>query len=141
MTPARQRVLMIGLIILGILIVGFFGLRSFHAFNDFRGHRPPPPRGRIETDVDKIQEWMTIPFISRAYLIPDRMLFEALDIPEEGNREKSLKDLNDEYYPQEDGFVMETVKAAISERKPPPPPPDAKKTAIPAATATPLPTP
>ena len=135
MTPSRQRLLIIGLISIGVLIVGFFGLRTFHAFRDFHGHRPPP-RGRVETDVEKIRDWMTVPFISRTYMMPDRVLFEAVGIPEDGNHEKSLKDLNDEYYPQASGIMMEKVKEAIRDRKPPPAPEEAN-TFVPPATATP----
>ena len=47
MTPARQRALILGLIALGILVIGFFGLRAFIAFGRFREHRPPPFPPRI----------------------------------------------------------------------------------------------
>ena len=50
------------------------------------------------------------------------MLFEALEIPEQGNREKSLKQLNDEYFPEAHGIVLEKVKvtvlAALAEKPP-----------------------
>ena len=117
----KQRALVLGLIILGIVIVGFFGLRTVRAFRQFHGHRPPP-RGRVETDVSKIQDWMTIPFISRMYLVPDQLLFNAVGIPEQGNRGKSLKDLNEKYYPNQQGIVAEKIKATIQTRQPPPPP-------------------
>lgn len=116
----KQRNLTILLIVLGLLLVAFFGMRAFHAFRKFSGHRPPPA-GRVETDVNKIQDWMTIPFISRMYLISPKDLFDALEIPPQGNQDKSLKDLNNTYYPQSDGIVMEKVKAAIQSHKPPPP--------------------
>ncbi|HLO29442.1 MAG TPA: hypothetical protein VK249_09925 [Anaerolineales bacterium] len=122
MAVNKQRLLVLGLIILGIVIVGLFGLRTMRAFRQFHGHGRPPPPGRVETDVEKIQDWMTIPFISRTYLVPDRMLFKAVGVPENGNRQKSLKELNDEYYPQADGVVLEKIKATILTRQPPAPP-------------------
>ena len=121
MTPklnSQQRAVIIGLIVIGILTVGFFGLRTLHAFRAFRGHRPPPPpsaadAGRIETDVELIRDWMTIPFISRMYHVPQKKLFDALEIPRDGNQEKSLAQLNEEYFPQAGGILMEKVKATV----------------------------
>ena len=118
MTPSRVRTLIFVLIFIGGLIVGFFGLRTLHAFREFGGHRPPPPPSvaeteGIETDVELIREWMTIPFISKMYHVPPNVLFDALGIPANKNREKSLKRLNREYFPQADGIVVEKIKAAI----------------------------
>jgi hypothetical protein len=56
---------------------------------------------------------MTIPFISKMYHVKPHLLFETLEIPEQENREKSLRQLNDEYYPQEEGVVLEKVKTAV----------------------------
>lgn len=117
MTPSRLRTLTFILIFIGGLIVGFFGLRTLRAFQEFGGHHPPPPPSeadaeRIETDVDLIRDWMTIPFISKMYHVPPNVLFDALGIPPNRNREKSLKQLNEEYFPRAEGIVLEKVKAA-----------------------------
>jgi hypothetical protein len=116
----KQRNFVIGLIIIGLMIVGFFGLRTARAFRQFHGHRPPPPFAteHIETDINLIRDWMTVPFISRMYHVPPPLLFDALKIPEQGNKEKSLKRLNEEYYPQDDGVVLETIKATVSANQP-----------------------
>jgi hypothetical protein len=107
----KQRTLVIGLILLGLIIVGFFGLRTIRAFRKFDGHRPPPPfaQEQVETDVSLIRDWMTIPFIANMYHVPPPVLFKALDIPQHKNKnmEKSLKQLNDEYYPEVEGVVLE----------------------------------
>jgi len=118
MTPSRWRALILVMIILGGLIAGFFGLRTLRAFRGFREHRPPAPPSavdaeQIETDVELIREWMTVPFIAKMYNVRPHVLFEALDIAERGNREKSLQQLNDEYYPESGGIVLEKVKAAV----------------------------
>lgn len=126
MTPNKQRALVTSLIIFGVLAVGFFGLRTFHAFREFRGHRPSPPfeeNEQPETDVQLIRDWMTVPFIARMYHVPAPVIFEALDIPKnKSNEEKSLKQLNEEYFPNANGFVDATVKAAVLAHLPPPMP-------------------
>jgi hypothetical protein len=111
----RQKNFVTGLIILGLIFIIFFGLRTARAFRQFREHRPPPPSAaqEIETDVNLIRDWMTIPFIAKMYHVKPHILFEALEIPEQGNREKSLRQLNEEYYPQADGIVIEKIRAAI----------------------------
>ena len=122
MTPNKQRALVTSLIIFGVLAVGFFGLRTFHAFREFRGHRPPPPfeNEQPETDVELIRDWMTVPFIARMYHVPPPVIFEALDIPKsKSNDEKSLKQLNEEFFPNTNGFVEATVKAAVQANLPP----------------------
>jgi hypothetical protein len=118
----KQRALVIGLIILGILFSIFFGMRAFHSYKKFNGHHPPPP-GKVETDVELIRSWMTIPFISELYRVPQPVIFDALKIPQQGNQEKSLKDLNHDFYPDADGFVLDKVKTTIL-ANPPPPTPD-----------------
>ena len=125
MSPAKQRALIIGLIALGVLIVAFFGVRAVRAFAHIRdgGFGPGRPHPEpSETDVELIRDWMTIPYIAQTYGVPDRMLFRELRIPDEGNREKSLKELNDEYFPEQAGFVLDEVKKAINDHRPPTPP-------------------
>lgn len=111
-TTPRQRVLVIGLIIVGIVFTAFFGMRALHAFNKLNGHRPPPP-GKVETDVELVRDWMPIPFISRMYRVPEKNLFDAIGIPPFSNHDKSLKDINQDYYPNAGGYVLDMVKATI----------------------------
>ena len=114
-TNPRQRNFVVGLIIIGIMIIGFFGLRTMRAFRQFHGHRPPPPFAaeQIETDVELIRDWMTLPYISITYGLPPRLLYDTLGIPPNKSEKKSLKQLNDEYFPETPGIVLEKVKAAI----------------------------
>lgn len=93
-------------------------MRAFHAFRKFNGQRPPP--GKMKTDVELIRDWMTIPFISRTYQVPPEVIFEALKISLQKDREKSLKILNEEYFPDQDGYVLRLVKEAILAHQPPP---------------------
>jgi len=122
MTASRQRVLTASLILIGIVIVGFFGLRTLHALREFREHRPPPPfapdSAQLETDVELIRDWMTIPYIARTYSLPVKKLYEALEIPRKGNDEKSLAQLNEQYFRQAPGTVIKIVKAVILANQP-----------------------
>jgi hypothetical protein len=123
MTPARIRMLVFVLIFLGGVIVGFFGLRALRAFREFGGHPPPPPPSagdveQIETDVELLRQWMTIPFISKMYHVPPNVLFDALGIPANKNREKSLQRLNKEYFPRAEGIVLEKIRAAVLANQP-----------------------
>jgi hypothetical protein len=126
----KQRTLVIGLIILGILFTVFFGMRVAHAYKKFNGHRPPP-HGKVETEVELIRSWMTIPFISELYHVPEKIIFDALKIPSQENREKSLRDLNHEYYPDANEFVLDTVRKTILAHQPPSPPDASPAPAVP----------
>lgn len=131
MTPFLQRVLVSALIIFGVWLAAFFGLRTLHAYREVREHRPPPPPFRTEqpeTNVDLIEDWMTIPFIGRMYQVHPAILFEALDIPGDANKEKSLKQINDKYFPNTPGAVLELIKTTVQASLPSP-------SAIPPATA------
>jgi hypothetical protein len=111
----RQRNFVVGLIIIGLMVIVFFGLRAVHAFRQFQDHRPPPPFATrpVETDVNLIRNWMTIPFVAKMYDVRPHLLFETLDIPEQGNHEKSLQQLNAEYFPEAEGLLLEKIKAAV----------------------------
>jgi hypothetical protein len=139
MTPFLQRVLVSALILFGIWIAAFFGLRTFHAYREVRAHRPPPPPFKTEqpeTDVNLIEDWMTIRFIGRMYNIRPSVLFEALSIPADANKEKSLKQINEKYFPDQPGIVLELIKTTVQANLPPLPATRAL-TAVPPATDAP----
>ncbi|MFN8381260.1 MAG: hypothetical protein U0V02_04935 [Anaerolineales bacterium] len=130
-TDIKQKLLVIALIIVGVVFTAFFGMRAVHAFKKFDG--PRPPRGEVETDVELIRDWMTVPFISHTYHVPDKIIFEALDISPSANHEKSLKEINEEFFPDKDGYVLELVKETVLAHQPPPPP-DSAPTEVPPPT-------
>jgi hypothetical protein len=70
--------------------------------------------------VELIRDWMTIPFVARMYHVHLPAIFAAIHIPHEGNEEKSIKQLNEEYYPDMPGLVLNMVKAAVQAHLPPP---------------------
>lgn len=114
---SKQKILISALIVVGVLLIVFFGVRAFRPFHQLRGHRPPPP-GEIETDVTLIRDWMTVPYIAKRYYVPGEKLFEAIKIPAPGNKDKSLAQLNAMYYPAQPGFVLETIQANIFAHRP-----------------------
>ena len=128
MSPKLQRSLILGTISLGILIVGFFGWRALFALREFRKHRPSPQFEAVftetvmETDIELIRDWMTVPYISRTYHVHPKILFDALGISPRGNEEKSLAQLNEEFLPGQPGIAVELIKAAVQASQPPPKP-------------------
>jgi hypothetical protein len=114
----RQRNLTIALVILGILLIAVFGQRAIDAYRRIQSERSMPERPMavmevMEVDVELVRDWMTVPYIARTYGIPVDELFEILEIPERGNRGKSLAELNLQYYPASGGIVLERIKKAI----------------------------
>jgi len=114
-----QRALISVLVIAGTLIVGFFGIRAIFAFREFRRHGPPPFSEALEdqpmeTDVELIRDWMTVPYIAMTYRVHPKSIFDALGINPKGNDEKSLTQLNEQFFPDKPGMVIELVKAAVS---------------------------
>ena len=108
----KQRNLVTGLIILGLLFIIFLGCGRHGRSGNFANTAllTPFATKSIETDVNLIRDWMTVPFISKMYRVRPHILFEALEIPEQENREKSLRQLNDEYYPQAGGLSWKRLK-------------------------------
>lgn len=139
----KPNALVIGLTILGFLLIIFFGLRIFRAFKKFGGPpKPPPFAEELETDVDLIEDWMTIPFISHTYGVAPDILFRALELSPKDNFKKSLKEINEESFPEQDGYVLDTVKATVLAHLPPPAPSaPTKPGAPPTATLPAAPTP
>ena len=105
----RDTLLAIVLILVGLGLVLFFAGRAIRAF---RHVRQGPPR---ETNVELIQDWMTIPYVSHVYKVPPDYIFDQLEIPEQENRERSIAELNDEYAAAEDGLILTQVKAIVQQ--------------------------
>ena len=90
---SSRRVLTIALVLIGLGLVGFFGLRAYRAYTRFQ---PDAPATSLR-DVEAIRGWMTLPYIARAYGVPEDALFEALTIPKAGNAHLSVKQLVAKY--------------------------------------------
>jgi heme/copper-type cytochrome/quinol oxidase subunit 2 len=111
--PLWQKILIIILIVIGLLITVHFGMRAMRAFGVLR-HRPFPPP--METDVELIRGWMTIPYIAHVYSVPDVILWESLGIPPmkpAEARRTDLTRLNQQLFPGQQMEVLRRVKQAI----------------------------
>ena len=80
----RSKLLTTGLIILGLILVIFFGLRAVRSFIRLQQAGLEPG----VTNVEQVKGWMTVPYIARAYQVPDDYIFEQLNIPPQANRKK-----------------------------------------------------
>jgi hypothetical protein len=120
----KQKILATIFIVIGALAMIFFGMRAIRSVMRMRGAGPfgkPPPAN--QTDVSLIRDWMTVPYVARTYNVPPDALFKTMDIPGYENRKKSLKELNDELYPDQDGVVLAHIQAAIQAMQKQEPPP------------------
>lgn len=115
----RERLLLLGLILLGVVLISFFGLRAVRSYALFRQTRLEPGI----TDVEAIRPWMTIPYIARAYQVPETYIFDQIGLPETDNQRKSLGRLNREYAPNKHDAILNAVKAAIKRYQAEHPPP------------------
>ena len=119
----NERRIFIILIILGLFLIMFFGLRTVRSYIRLQrmGLKPGV------TDVEAIRGWMTVPYIATAYGVPEEYIFEQTGIPAEKNRKKSLSQLNRKYASGKKGVIVKAVKSAIrkyQEEQPSPSEPD-----------------
>jgi hypothetical protein len=114
--PRTSRIgllLTVGLVIVGLGLVLFFGLRAY------RDYRRLEERGLAPgvTDVEAIRGWMTLPYIAQAYRVPETALFEALGLPQAGNQKLSIRQLADKYEREPDA-VRRAVQEAVRRHQP-----------------------
>ena len=95
---------------------------------------PPPPR---QTDVSTIADWMTVPYVSRTYRVPEGELGRALNITPENRRTRTLAQIAGETGRTSDevvGIVRVTVSEWQATHPEPPRPPPKPAEASPAPT-------
>jgi hypothetical protein len=102
---------MVVLILAGFALTAFYGVQLLRSYRII--HRTPLRPG--VTDVSLVRDWMTIPYIARAYRVPEEVLWQGLGIPRVGNRFKSLRTLDREYAGGTPGAIQNKVKALISQ--------------------------
>lgn len=106
------------LILIGLGLTLFFGLRALHSFR-----RMPPfpsrPHQPSETDVETIRPWMNLKFISQAYGVPADYLLDYLELPHEmEDTKKSLEEVNQALgWGDRDSspVIIERIQSAITE--------------------------
>jgi hypothetical protein len=109
-----QRTIFIALILIGAILFLWFGLRSVRSF--VRVQRTGIVPGT--TDVELLRGWMTIPYISQAYHVPETVLYQSLGISGEGQQKKSLADLNRQLAAGKQRYVLEVVTDTILHYQP-----------------------
>jgi len=94
---SKMQILAIVLVVIGLGLVIFFGLRSVRSFREMQYIREQGlDLGTAE--IDAIRPWMTIRFVAVAYGVPQEYLFAELGIPfEHRNSNDSLAHLNRKY--------------------------------------------
>lgn len=116
----QQKILAFVLVLFGAAALLFFGMRAFRAANKMRGHGPfgKPPAAN-SADINLIRDWMTVPYIAKMYDVPPEALFRSLDLGSKQDfiqkeyDKMSLKELNDELYPDQPDVILNHVRAAI----------------------------
>ena len=109
---SSRRVLTIALVVVGLGLVGFFGLRAYRAYTRFQ--LDAPANGLH--DVEAIRGWMTLPYIARAYGVPEDALFDALSIPKAGNTRLSVKQLVAKY-DRDPQATRQTIQQVVREMR------------------------
>ncbi len=116
----RRRLLAAVLILLGVVITAYFGIRAARSFRQLQYiHEQGLDRGTAS--VEAIRPWMTLRFVAVAYAVPEEYLYNQLQIPfQRRNADSPLGELNREYHlGQTPGSnelaIIDTIKAAIKE--------------------------
>jgi hypothetical protein len=124
-TLTVRRPWLIAAVLVGLTLAVLLGGRAAWRL----GHRfagpPLPPR---QTDVSQIADWMSVPYISRAYRVPAPELFRALGVEPQGPRVRPLHDIASESGRSSDEVVQivrDTVTAWQASHPAPPKPADA----------------
>jgi hypothetical protein len=84
LTPARRRKLGVLAVILGLALTALFGYRAIRMVDYHRR----VAQGEIQ--VESLRGWMTLPYISKHYDVPESALREALGLPTTGHDERNL---------------------------------------------------
>jgi len=115
----RERILTTGLIVVGIILILFFGFRAVRSFLRIQFTSLEPG----VTDVELIRGWMTVPYIATAYGVPEEYIFEQIGVPEKGNQDKGLYRLNLDYFEGEPEAILKVIQEAIRKYQAEHPPP------------------
>jgi hypothetical protein len=93
----KMQILAIILVLIGLGLVIFFGMRSVRSFREMQYIREQGLDVGV-AEIDAIRPWMTIQFVAVAYGVPQEYLFSELSIPfERRNSNESLWELNRKY--------------------------------------------
>ncbi len=120
-------------ILAGFGLTAFYGVRAMRSYRELHRARLHPN----ETDVSLIRGWMTVPYIARAYHVPETLFWQDLGIPEQGNRAKSLRTLDRTYEGGRPGVVLSRVQEIILQYQKEHPPAPTGRPGLPTSTPPP----
>ena len=115
----KMQILAIVLVVVGLGLVVFFGMRSVRSFREMQYIRDQG-LDMGTADVEAIRPWMPVQFVAVAYGVPQEYLFAELGIPfDQRNSRDTLFNLNRKYdfgRPSERGQeppILDKVREAI----------------------------
>jgi hypothetical protein len=117
---SKTQILAIVMVVLGLGLVIFFGLRSFRSFKQLQ-YIQESGFDEGTAELDAIRPWMTLKFVAVAYAVPQEFLFAELGIPfDRRNSNEALGELNKEFDfgkppDKETMIIIDKVRAAIEE--------------------------
>lgn len=95
----------------GLFCIILAGFLLYNIFQQIKNGSFPRPR---QTNVELIQEWMTLPYIARTYRVPEPVLREKLAIDFRIDRRASIDDIAKEQQKDTQTFIQE-VRIVIKE--------------------------
>lgn len=122
-----RRPVLAGIVLALLVIVLLFGGRAAWRLGARLLGGPPPPR---QTDVAQIADWMSVPYVARAYRTPRSQLYQALSVEPEGHDDRSIRELAQDTGRNPDellDIVRETVRAWQATHPAPTGPPSRQK--------------
>src|SRR6187551_3575720 len=117
--PRTRLLLTLGMIAIGLVIAGFFGVRTIRSARQLEYIRQQG-LDRGSASVDAIRPWMTVRFIAVAYAVPEEYIYSALEIPFDRRRpDNSLGEINREFQMgnspiDNELIIIDKAKAAIT---------------------------
>lgn len=103
-----KKALAIGLLSIGLILTGVYGVRAVKTYLIIRN-----AENSVENPV-VLKRWMTIPYLSKTYRIPEAYLYKTLNVPVEGNDNRNLRYIRKNYYKGDLKTMLVTVQTAIA---------------------------
>ena len=103
--------LAISLLCIGVVLTGYYGVRAVKSYLIIQ---------KVESGFENpvtLKRWMTIPHLSKAHNVPEEYLYNAINVPPEGNDKHSLRYFKENYYESDLETMLITLQRAIADYK------------------------
>ena len=107
-----KKALAIGLLSVGLILTGVYGVRAVKTYLIIRHSESSVANPVV------LKRWMTIPYLSKTYNVPKAYLYQAINVPAEGNDSHSLRYFRKNYYDGDLKSILLAVQLAIADYKP-----------------------